>query len=469
MTVVLTVAYAAYFSWFDIGRHHKTNSTRFDLGNVEQVEWNLIHGRGFTLTDPYGTATVARFAFHADPFLIVLAPFYFVVPKTETLLLLQVLIVASGVVAVYGLGRKILSAWWGVLFAAIYTVHPALQWSTIFDIHAVTLATSLILWAALAAINKKYIWTLVFVLLAAATKEEIGLGLMIIGFFVWWRQGQLKWGMILTFVPVVWALMMLLVVLPAHQSSAQTNDEVYRTVFGSGARDIARGALKHPLTLFHQLTAHQNLTMLYQELAPLGFLPLGSWWSLGAGPDYAINALSLKPAQHLIISHYTSGLTPWLFIGAIMVVRWLRSKISRLQLRHDRTTLSIALGLWLAGWAGSGAWMSGPLPGTPHDASPVVRWRNDYAAPVARWEKAIPSSVAVSVTNNIGSHFARREHFYSFPRGVDQADYVVVLEDHATAVVATQTEVTAKITALRHDPRWRILSQQGDLTVLRRR
>lgn len=470
IALILTTALAMYFAWFDIGRHDKTNSTRFDLGNVEQIEWNLIHGRGFTSTDPYGTATISRFAFHADPWLIALAPVYAIWPRTETLLVLQALAVASGVWAVFLIGRKLLSPWWGVVFGAAYAVNPAIQWATMFDVHAVTFATPLILWAVWSVLNRKYWWTLVLVMLAMTTKEEIGLGLALIGLFVWWGQKHKPWGAVLAVIPLLWSLAMFFIVLPHFRSWSAGNGEVYQTVFGSGAGDALRGLFQQPVQFFHQLLANQNLTMAFQLLAPLGFLPVLSWWSLGAGPDYGINALSLKPAQHLVISHYTSGLTPWLFIGLIVAVGWLiRTVWPKVKLEHDRRTLSFGLAAWLLGWSAYGAWAIGPLPGAKHDNSPVVNWRNEYAAPVAKWEKTIPSSAAVSVTNNIGSHFARREHFYSFPLGVERSDYVVVLAGHATPVVATQAVVSNFSEYLRSDPAWQVLQHTGDLTVLQRK
>ncbi len=468
--VLLSLVFAAYFSWFDIVRHQKTNSTRFDLGNVEQLEWNLIHGRGFVSTDPYGTATISRFAFHADPFLIALAPFYVLAPRTEALLILQAVAVASGAIAVWLIGKKLLSDWWGLLFTALYIINPAIHWATMFDVHAVTFATPLILWAAWCALSKRYWVTFILVGLAMMTKEEIGLGLALIGIFVWWRQRNKIWGPILTLLPLIWSLAMLFFVLPHYRGLSAANGEVYQTVFGPGAMNVVTGALHHPVTFAHQLLSKQNLTMAFQLVSPLGLLPLLSWWSVGGVPDYGINALSLKPAQHLVISHYTSGLTPWLFLGAMMTVGWLLKHVwPKVKLEHDRKSLSLGLAAWLLGWSAYSAWAIGPLPGAKNDNSAVVRWRNDYAASVRVWENFIPSSAAVSVTNDIGSHFARREHVFSFPLGVDQSDYVIVLEHHATPVVATDVEVSAKISALRHDSTWEVLQQQGDLTVLHRK
>ncbi len=466
VTLGLIVIFVGYFTWFDFGRHAKTNSGRFDLGNVEQIAWNVTHGHGFTMTDPYGTAQVSRLAFHADPFLLLLTPFYMVVPRTETLLLLQVLMVASGALAVFFISRRILKDdRWGVLFSAIYLLNPGLNWATIFDVHAVTFATPIILWALWAVISKRYWATLIFVVLAMLTKEEVGLMLVAVGIYTWLVQKNKSWGLILIFVPLLWSLAMFFIVLPHFRLLTGGGDEVYRSAFGTGALSIVAGAIKRPLVFLHYLFARQNMVYGWQLFSATGIWGLFSPWWLAALPEYAINALSLKPAQHLIISHYTSGLTPWLMMSVMAGTAWISARLSK---RFSLRPVNIVLVIWLIGWTGYGVWTTGPLPLTPHDQTKFVTWSNPYAAPVRQWAKLIPTSAKVSVTNDIGSQFATRQYLYSFPFGVEQSDYVVVLENHTTPVVATNQEVSAAVAQLRQNPHWQVLEHTGDLTVLKR-
>ncbi len=469
IAVLLTVVYAAYFSWFGLGRHWKTNSGRFDLGNMEQVVWNVTHGHGFTMTDPYGTAQVSRLAFHADWLLLALVPIYALIPRTETLLLLQVLVVASGGLAVFLIGRKLFAApWWGTLFTVMYLLNPGLQWATIFDFHAVTLASPLILWSIWLAMNRRYGWLAVTAGLALAAKEEIGLMLPAIGIYLWFVQRKRRWGAAMTVVPLVWSLVMLLVVLPQFRNQSAGQAEVYRTVFGTGAASIIRGAAQHPVQFVQTLAARQNLVYGWQLFSSVGLLGLVNPWWLAAAPEYVINALSLKPAQHLIISHYTSGLTPWLVASTLWATWWIRRRLMKIT-RARRQAVDIALATWLTVFSVYGAWSLSPLPRTLHDQTKFVTWRNAYAQPVRAWARRIPAAAKVSVTNDVGSQFARRQFLYSFPLGVEQADYVVVLENHATPVVASDQDVSAAADRLRNDSRWDILTHQGDLTVLKRK
>lgn len=458
----LIIAYAVFFSWFTIGRHVKTNSSRFDLGNMEQTIWNTVHGQVFQMTDPYGTDQISRLAFHADGFLLLIAPLYALVPRTETLLILQTVALAAAGWLIYLIAAKRLTPWWGVGCTLTFLLYPALQWTNIFDWHAVAFSIPFILLAWWGAGERKWAVMFTAMFFALTTKEEIGLLFIVLSWHLW-RQRQRQIALWVGGIGIGWSMSMFLFLLPHFSAQTAGSGEVYRSIFGLNANSIMSGAVQHPLRLIQTLLAKQNLVYLWQLLSSTGFFPLGSWVTLGTLPEYVINVLSLKPAQHLIVSHYASGLIPWIFLGLITSIGWIRDRVQKMN------WAGAVLAIWLGGWVVYGAWAYGPLPGAQNDWSRFVTWSNPYAAAVGTWEKSIPSTVKVSATNNVGAHFARRQYLYSFPLGVDQSDYVVVLEGHATPVVATQAEVTQQIQDLRQDTQWQQLYQQGDLTILQRR
>lgn len=457
------LAYTAYFAWFTVARHQKLNSSRFDLGNVEQTIWATTRGNFMHLTNPYGEEAAKRMAFHADFFLLALVPVYAVWPFTETLLILQTLAIASGGLATFLIARKIIQRpWLATALAAAYLLNPGLQWTNIFDVHAVAFAPPLILWAAWSSLNKRYGWTLVLAALAMTTKEEIGLMVAALGVYVWWRQRERRWGPWLTFGPLAWSVVVTLVTIPAWQAMLDQPPPVFTSYFGDSAADIVKQLILQPWRLLPVLFSETAIKYLWQLTAPFGLLPFGGLWSLVSAVDIKINLISTKPAQHLLTSHYTAGIIPWLTLGSIWTARWIVRRWA-----NHRWWPAGAL-WWLVMWVGYAAYMYGPLPGTRNDHTRFATWRNEYAAVVRDWSKRIPSSAAVSVTNNIGSQFARRMELYSFPLGVDRADYIVIFERHGTPVVATEEEVTEQAAARRADPRYEVVEYRGDLTVLRR-
>jgi uncharacterized membrane protein len=459
---VLTIAYAVYWSWFSIARHHTTNSTRFDLGNAEQVIWNTAHGRMFQSTDPYGTSQVSRLAYHADFWLLALVPIYAAAPYTETLLILQSLALASAILAVWLLARFWLkSDGWATVLAVVFALTPGLHWMNAFDFHAVAFATPLILWCMYAAVRQRYGWMLVLAIFAMLTKEEIGFVLLPVSAYLFFRAKRPTWGTLML-APAIWSALMMFLVIPAAQQNRIQPNDVFRSPFGNSTSEVLVNLIGHPRQAWDVATSPNAIHYGLQLLVPFGFLPLGHWFVLGTLPDGLINLISGKDTQQTIFFHYQASLLPWLILATIGLLAWIRR-------RWPQTHWTPAVAGWLIVWAGVGSWLYGPLPGAQLDYSRVVKWHNPYAVPIREWSHRIPSKAAVTVTNNVGAHFARRVELYSFPLGVAQADYAVVLEGHQLPEVATQAEVSIAVKKLSDDVRWETLYQQGDLTILRKK
>ena len=124
----------------------------------------------------------------------------------EALLVAQAVIVATGALPAFWLGRR----WLGddrlaVAAAAVYLLYPPLQWATLTEFHPVTLAAPLLLWCIWAAEERRYATLTVLAVLAALTKEEVGLALAVLGVWMFvrgpraplrarpWRRLSLAW------------------------------------------------------------------------------------------------------------------------------------------------------------------------------------------------------------------------------------------------------------------------------------
>ena len=166
--------YFLYFSPVSILRHDNFYTGRFDLGNMAQTVWNTSQGRIFEMSNPDGTEILSRLAFHADFILILLAPLYAVWADPKLLLLIQAAVVSFGGVIIYFIARDVLrSKALALLFAFLFFINPSVQRATIYDFHAVVLATTFLLAAVYFLRNRRFGWFLVMSLLAAITKEQV--------------------------------------------------------------------------------------------------------------------------------------------------------------------------------------------------------------------------------------------------------------------------------------------------------
>ena len=162
LLLVAILVYAIVMSLQATLRYDTFKATAFDLGNMDQVLWNTIHGRWFQFTnqavDWYGPPT--RLALHFEPILLPLSLLYAFRADPHLLLIFQTLALASGALPVFLLTRKYIPEWplLATLMAIIYLISPALLGLNIFDFHPISLATPSLLYAVLALTYRRYGW-----------------------------------------------------------------------------------------------------------------------------------------------------------------------------------------------------------------------------------------------------------------------------------------------------------------------
>src|SRR5579863_410338 len=179
LLVLVMLVYAIDMSQAAVLRYETFKATAFDLGNMDQVLWNTIHGRPFQFTnqaiDWYGPPT--RLAIHFEPIILPLSLLYVFHADPRILLVFQTLVLTAGTPAVFLLTRKYLAEWplLAPLMVVAYLLSTALIGLNIFDFHPYALATPFLLYALLALTYRRYGWLIVCCVLASACKEDVPL------------------------------------------------------------------------------------------------------------------------------------------------------------------------------------------------------------------------------------------------------------------------------------------------------
>src|SRR5579863_5260164 len=232
LLVLVMLVYAIDMSQAAVLRYDTFKATAFDLGNMDQVLWNTIHGRPFQFTnqaiDWYGPPT--RLAIHFEPIILPLSLLYAFHADPRILLVFQTLVLAAGALPVFLLTRKYLPEWplLAALMAAAYLLAPALIGLNIFDFHPIALATPLLLYALLALEYKHYAWFLVACVLAACTKEDVPLTIAMLGILVIWKYKLPRLGLTLLIGGVLWSFIAFRIIIPHFYSGVQANNFWYR-------------------------------------------------------------------------------------------------------------------------------------------------------------------------------------------------------------------------------------------------
>src|SRR6266536_4946709 len=122
LLLLIMVIYMVDMSYQAILRYETFKAGAFDLGNMDQVLWNTIHGRFFQFTnqaiDLYGPPN--RLAIHFEPIILPLSLLYTFHADPRILLIFQTLALMAGALPVFLLTRRYLPEW--PLLAALLAI-----------------------------------------------------------------------------------------------------------------------------------------------------------------------------------------------------------------------------------------------------------------------------------------------------------------------------------------------------------
>ncbi len=324
LLVLMVLTYAIIMSYQSVLRYVTFKATAFDLGNLDQVLWNTIHGHPFFWTNQadnwFGPPT--RLAQHVEPIILPLSLLYVFHSDPRILLIFQTLVLASGALPVYLLTRKYLPDWplLAAVMAGAYLISPALLGINIFDFHPVSLATPLLLYALLALNYERYFWFVIACILASACKEEIPAVVALLGVLVIWKYKSPRLGTALIVCGLLWSVIAVAVIEPHFYPGTQHNTFWYRyTALGSTPGNAVINVLLHPWLLIITFVTLDRVYYLAGLLRSTGFFALlAPEWLLPTLPSLAINLLSGDQLLYTGVYHYNAAIIPFIMMAAIV-------------------------------------------------------------------------------------------------------------------------------------------------------
>lgn len=176
--------FVVFVSVASISRYSAYMAHNFDFGIFTQMFENM-RTTGLPDTTVERNVLMSHFGVHFSPFYYVLLPFYAICPRPETLLVLQALFVAAGVVPVILICRRLgLSPTAQSACALIYIFFPALANGCLYDFHENKFLTVLIMWALYFIVKENTIGTIVFCALTLTVKEDAAIYIMAIALYI---------------------------------------------------------------------------------------------------------------------------------------------------------------------------------------------------------------------------------------------------------------------------------------------
>lgn len=500
LVALLVLAYVTFFTLYLFTIHDAYQTHAEDMGIMVQALWNTTHGALLhqticdSISDNNCLGDISRFAIHFEPIMLPIALLYRLIPSPKTLQFLQVAVVASGAFPAHWIAsRRLRSTAAGVVFAGVYLLYPSLQAAVVFDFHAVTLSAAFLMFALFFLLDRNDLGLVIACLLALATKEEVVVGVALIGLSAALLQRRWRLGLGLVGLSACW-LVMELVIMHAASPIGHSPTASRYAALGSSPVQVARYLLTHPVAVIQQYVLQgQHQYYLRLLLAPGAYLALLSPLTLAiAVPVLAINLLSSDPSMYSGVYQYSAEIIPIFVLATIEsvalvaacanpVTRWVAPRVEgwlwrrpRLGLRWSASLRSgRAMRLVLLVLVGVVALASlraqrlhGDTPLTQGFAWPQVTAHDQIANELL---PLIPPAASVSAQSDLLPHLAERRYVYLYPYDAQAVDYVFLdVTGNLYPQLADPATYFAGVQALLQSGRYGVVAARDGYLLLKR-
>lgn len=323
-----------YFALFvgaqTLCRYLTQSTPNYDFAIFAQMFYNMK-----TSLQPLVTCErdvlMSHFGVHISPIFYLFLPVYAIFPKPGTLMICQAVLLASGVIPVCMIAKKLgLSNKAAAVFAFLYALYPALAGGCFYDLHENKFLAPLLLWLFYFMIKKKWYGIAVFSVLTLAVKEDAALYVAFAGIYAIFagdRRDKITGGCMVA-GSVGWFI------LAAHLLSKYGEGTMdYR--FGNfmsgqddGLLSVVVNVIKDPAFVIHEMfdatvdrSAETKPEFIIRMLMPLGCLPvitkkLSRYILLL--PMVLINLMPDYVYQHSIYFQYAYGSLAFLMFAAML-------------------------------------------------------------------------------------------------------------------------------------------------------
>ena len=344
--IVAVCAAALYFALFvgfmAVGRYLTFATPNYDFGIFSQMFFYMKKTL-LPLATSERDMLLSHFSVHISPIFYLFLPFYAVFPSPVTLMVCQAVMLASGVIPVVMISKKLgLSNKAAAAFALIYALYPALAGGCFYDLHENKFLAPLLLWLFYFIVKDKWYGIAIFSLLVMFVKEDAPVYVAFAGVFVFVtakKKGRLK-GLFMLIGSVVYFIAAALLLNTYGGGVMSERFANYMSTQSDSLLNVVANVIKDPAFAVHQMfdttadaMAENKIEFLLRMFIPLGFLPfftkkLSRYILLL--PLVLINLMSDYVYQHSIFFQYTYGPLAFLIFLSILNYSELSEKIRRM-------------------------------------------------------------------------------------------------------------------------------------------
>ena len=272
--IVFAIFYIVVVGSISICRHLTFNSGSEGLGTMMNIFHSLREGF-VSFNWDYVKDSVEYLIDNFSPVYYIFIPVYVIAPSPITLLVLQVIMVISGLIPVILLCRKLdLSKSAMVGFGFLYILYPAISCGCYTDLHESCLIVSVLLWLFYFIEKDNFKFVLIMSVMALLVCADAVIYVACIGLYMMVNKRKYIKGLILNVVSVAYYIAMVILLKKFVGTELSVGLSNY-IVDGEGTiLDVIRNFMVNPGYVIQECFSLEKLQFMIIMFLPLGFLPV---------------------------------------------------------------------------------------------------------------------------------------------------------------------------------------------------
>jgi uncharacterized membrane protein len=291
--ILLAACHAAFMSLWAVWSHERFGTFGYDLGQYDQIFASTLHGRWLAIPALGWPQTWGELVNgHADLGTFYMLPIYAIYPHAPTLLVMQATMLAAASVPLYLFARNHLTAPLAFAIALVWLLYAPLHGAELYDVHMQPFGASWAVFAIAAVDRRRWVLYWVFFTLAILCREDVSMGLAVLGIFLALSGQRVKTGIATAAIATLYFVSLRFVIM-TNNAFAVIFKELYAPGQPENFGSIVQTMISNPAFLGKSLIRWEKLRYFAQIFAPLAFLPLRRpiLWVLGI-PGFILTLMS---------------------------------------------------------------------------------------------------------------------------------------------------------------------------------
>jgi uncharacterized membrane protein len=275
LVVLMALGYGVYMSRFTLYMHGRFQTYGYDLGQYDNIFFSALHGHPLRCAPLNLTENWTELRNHAEFSVFALLPFYALRPRADTLLIIQSMILGLGAIPVYRIAARRIPQGGAVILALAYLLYPPMHGLQFYDFHFQPVAAFFVLLVIDFVDDRRYLLCGVALVIALGCREDISVGLAILGAFLALSGHRVRPGIVMAAVSAAYFVLIRFVIMPRFGS--WFFQDIYKGLFPQGAENfggVIGTLITNPTFVFVSLLTPEKLRYALQVIVPLAFLPL---------------------------------------------------------------------------------------------------------------------------------------------------------------------------------------------------